>query len=540
MSEVYESDYKSWKLWVWVMTAVVAALIVAGVCFLTKPAEEYETQETTVPVETSEPSLWLGVDEETAAYLTAQFTDPTSWYYMALCDDYISPEYMSPTMFFDSGTDGEKVFFTDADYDAIGADVHSRYVMDASYHKLDHTRANQILWDIFGITMSDFRHPNNRVMNITYYEELDCWSAASCLLWWEVGDGIENSVEILGGQSLENGDIAITYTDGRNCRRVVTVRNTDGVWKVRSNLMASDIEAYSTDFSSMELPWDVPESMSYEQYFSEYRAYTDEDQYGWSGTGWLTDYTVECDGCQLVVRENSKKSGANGNINSPIVWVIQLDLDFTQSFIRYRTQEYLFGVKGNEVFRVDYYGNYETLFLDETGMLAQKHLGGVQWVSDAVDQTIWFVAGVNEGEPHPGIYRIYMPTGQVDLVYDDFPSYAEGVDENGWGIPEQVRIVYSNQEVVWYRDNDAFWAYYNALVDDETSVLYTDPKYSGYELSQEVAPAMMLADELDVDPWLACYFDISTGYYYQEGTGRMSSDLTFDQIDYDGSRWWEK
>ena len=521
----------------WLTIAAVVALIVATVCFLTEPAMEEEPAETTLPAET-EPELWTGVDEATAEELTALFTDPESWYYMALCSDYIAPEFMEVREFFYQGTDGERVYFTEEDLDSISAEGQSRLALEASNHKVDPDRANEILGEVLGITMEDLRNPNTSYTGIHYYEEIDCWSVNNTRPWWGWVEGeYENVVEVLGSQALENGDIAITYTDGRNANRIVTVRNVDGVWKVRSNLLAADVKAYSTDYSAQELPWSVPETMSYEEYFSEVRNYTENDRYGYSGTGWLSDYIIECDGYHMVVRKESTKSGVNANMNQEIIWVIPSEVDFSQCFIRYKTQKWLFGRKGNEIFRVDYYGNYETLFVDETGMLSQTRESG--WASTLMDQTIWFVAGVNEGEPHPGIYRLYMPTGQVDLIYDDFPSYADGVDGNGWSLPAKVSAAYSNVEVAWTQSNEAFWTTYYAMVDDETSVLYTDEKYQGYSLTQEAMPSMLLADDLDVDPSLASHYNALSGELHQTVIGRASSELSFDQIQYEHLRWWE-
>lgn len=524
----------------WITAVAVAAVVIAAVCFLTNPAEDTNLPEETMePTETTAPAeadqiLWEGVDQETAAYLTQQFTDPESWYYMALCDDYISPEFMDPKPFFSNGTDGEPIPFTQKEVELLGEDENGSLVLEYSSHKVDRARADEILGEIFGITMADFRSPEHLHMSIHYYEEQDLYAFASFSPWWAYAD-TDNQVQILGGRLQDNGDIAITYNDGRNAPRVVTVRNVDGVWKVRSNIMVSDVQAYSTDYGDMELPWEVPETLSYEEYFSQRRGYTQNDEYGAAGTGWLADYTVECDGSRLVVRKNSKESGVNVNINSEIVWVIPSDVDFSWCCVRYKTPEYIFGIRGNELFQVDYYGNYETLLVDDTGILAQQVEYGSWSGCYLTDEVIWFVAGVSEGVP--GIYRLYMPTGQVDLIYDDFSAYTDGADQSGWGWP-YIRVAYSNYEVCWFRENEPFWDHYYELVEDPDSVLYTDPRYEGFH-PQEGTGSMILADDLDVEPVVACYYNSAEDHYYQEVIGRISSELTYDEIYRQTSHWWE-
>lgn len=100
---------------------------------------------------------------------------------------------------------------------------------------------------------------------------------------------------------------------------------------------------------------------------------------------------------------------------------------------------------GKELFRIDPYGNQESLFVDETGRIG--YAGGYEEDFRIEDNgnMAWFTAGTPEGY---GIYRIHLPSKQVDVMV----SREE---------PIRIGVPRSNYQLIW------------SFLDDET--IYTTP-----------------------------------------------------------------
>lgn len=490
----------------------------------TQQANDPTVPETTLSLE--DPS-WAGVDEQTKAFLTQQFTTFGTWYNLALTSHYISPEFVDPAMFFCLGTDGTCVPFTQEELDLIQQDGYNRLALDGAAHKLDKKRSDEIMRQTFGITTADLTHPEapRLDLNMFYCQQLDAYC-----VWSRSIPELEqtfSNVEVKDAKTLQNGDIEIFYGLPEGKEGVVTLTQSDGTWKIRSNLSLSDHQAYGVDYSTREkTPWPqvVPLEISYDDYFSSERIYPkeqDDEPWGWD------KYYLACDGENYLIRQRMEPYA---NITQDLLWVIpNVHVDDGITF-RMAMSDYLYGIRGNDIIQMDYWGNIHVLFTDETGSLSKMDPYVVPFLLED-QRVLFFCAGSAD---HMAIYRTYLPSRQTDLFYDGLENMDELSDGDEWGFP-LFHYAYSNFELVWTRENTAFLAHYQSLLDDKDSVLY-GPEY---ESVSEMDWIGRLADREDEDPFLVCYYNAQADTYKESVFGRESSEVTYNHLSaLERTPWW--
>lgn len=209
--------------------------------------------------------------------------------------------------------------------------------------------------------------------------------------------------------------------------------------------------AEPTEPAGLALPWDVPavqEALSYGEYFSEVRSYDQEadiranTEFFVGEDSLAGEYSLQQDeeAVRIVPYKLTKEQ-----------WVIGPAADFEGCVWKIATPTQAFGIRdGKEIFSVDYLtGAQQTLYVDETGglqRLVDSNADGTFMIL-AEDQVLFCLAGAGE---NLGIYRIYLPNGQADLLYDGIPLDA---------VPELLSDkVYSNQSIGWWQKNSEYYA----------------------------------------------------------------------------------
>ncbi len=496
------------------------------------PAETTIQQETNQSTQSPEPQNWTGVDEQTRKFLTEQLTTFGTWYNLGLTSQYISPEFLDPASFFCLGTDGECIPFTPEELDLLEEEGYNHLAMNSGRHKLDRQRADQVLNEIFSISMEDLTHPEAPRIHagIDYHPALDAYSASSSFC-----DDFRkefSQVELKDAIPLANGELEVFYALPSGAEGVITLAQLDGVWKIRSNLNLQDYQAYAVDYSAREKTlWNpvIPLQISYIDYFSQERIYPkqqDDDPLGWDD-----QYSLSCDGKHYLVRQSRQRYHLGEMVTEQALsWVIpNVSTDDGITF-RIAMSDYLYGVRGNDIIQMDYWGNIQVLFTDETGSLGKMDPLSVPFLLED-QRVLFFLAGAGE---RMGIYRVYLPNHQVDLFYDDLESCEDFCDGNGCR-NFVFNYAYSNQELVWTRENTAFLAYFRSLWNDSDSIFYTPE----YESIGEEHWLGKLAEDEDQDPFFACYYSAKTGTYAEAVMGRESSLVTYQDLSpLERTPWW--
>lgn len=188
-------------------------------------------------------------------------------------------------------------------------------------------------------------------------------------------------------------------------------------------------------------PWEVEEQayLSYEEYFSQQRLYDyAEDVFsGWS----LQDADISYDG--TVLRLTDSKGIPMQDIATLKGYLFQT-----------ADKNWIYGIsETSELVRVSYSGKIETLFADRTGLLrslAEKEHAPI-YLADGC--TLFFLAGTDEGI---GIYRLYLPNKQADVLYSSIPRNA---------LRLRLEPPPSNVEAVWDNGDVLFFARYEELLN---------------------------------------------------------------------------
>lgn len=255
-------------------------------------------------------------------------------------------------------------------------------------------------------------------------------------------------------------------------------------------------------------PWEVEEQayLSYEEYFSQQRLYDyAEDVFsGWS----LQDADISYDG--TVLRLTDSKGTPMRDIATLKGYLFQT-----------ADKNWIYGIsEASELVRVSYSGKIETLFADRTGLLrslAEKEHAPI-YLADGC--TLFFLAGTDEGI---GIYRLYLPNKQADVLYSSIPRNA---------LRLRLEPPPSNVEAVWDNGDVLFFARYEELLNTS----------SGY------APEAMGEDEcigiLELDEKLysaqAHYINALTGDYREMPYGYVYLPMprSKENIALNGEAWW--
>ena len=208
-----------------------------------------------------------------------------------------------------------------------------------------------------------------------------------------------------------------------------TVASLDATVGPTAAPTAAVTEAAETEAAEPSLPWELPEKSpdpSYTDYFAEERTYDfKKDLYIGNGMNLIADssdprywtgvYTLEQDeeSLRVVPYKTSQET-----------WVVGPAENYRDCVWAVATPDRAYGFRaGREVVSVDYLsGEITTLYRDETGALSElvegeNHISTGRMIL-ADSRVLYFLAGCEDAA---GIYRLYLPEGQVDFVYGGIP-----------------------------------------------------------------------------------------------------------------------
>lgn len=274
------------------------------------------------------------------------------------------------------------------------------------------------------------------------------------------------------------------------------------------------------------LPWEVPaaeNTPSYEDYFAQVIDYHYPDPDG-GAEPWLISagynidpYVLTYEGPDLYI------ASGNGELLLKITDMPGLDV-----FCCDRSWIYAV-VNGKELIRMNFFGEIETLFTDEAGLIKVNCL--------ADGKVLYFWAGLPEGGA--AIYRLYIPDGRADVLYqitqEELEQYyyeppADGGETefsraSAGYLMSAVEPV-SNFEFTWVTGNREFCELYDSLVlhaGDHPQ--YFDQGLEGVEIKFRI----------EVDYGIREYTD----HYYNARTGEH---LTRQQSGYSNPvyPWWKE
>lgn len=245
-------------------------------------------------------------------------------------------------------------------------------------------------------------------------------------------------------------------------------------------------------------PWEIPEYplMSYDAYFSAVRLY------GYEEREWSPDYYYYRSSwrngqnhCSLSFIDG--KLNAKNKFNG---WYGQIGTDTydEDDLIVACNEEWIFLIlDGKELIRIDYQGeNKETLFVDESGKIAQHEYSTSAYIRD--NCVLFFMAGCEEGY---GIYRLYLPEKKLDLLV---------TSENSIWLLDP----YSNHELSWFIANPEFTALCKRILEDP-------PEKYQHMLSDGVPNGNAFYTEIARDhdtPWeIDYYYNTLTGETLERG-----------------------
>lgn len=245
-------------------------------------------------------------------------------------------------------------------------------------------------------------------------------------------------------------------------------------------------------------PWEIPEypQLSYEEYFSIVRLYGYEERewpsnYYYYRTSWRNGENH----CSLSF--SNGKLNAKNKLNG---WYGQIGTDTygEEDLIVACNEEWIFLVlDGKELIRMDYNGeNKETLFVDESGKIAQHEMSTSAYIRD--NCVLFFMAGAEDGY---GIYRLYLPDKKLDLLVTS--------KESIWLLDP-----YSNHELSWFISNPDFPTLCKRILDDPPEKykdMIIDGKPYGNAFFLEIARDYETPWEIDY------YYNTLTGERLEKG-----------------------
>lgn len=220
----------------------------------------------------------------------------------------------------------------------------------------------------------------------------------------------------------------------------------------------------ASNVSEDQIQWgsETRDYLSYEEYFSQQRLYDyAEDVFsGWS----LQDADISYDG--TVLRLTDSKGIPMQDIATLKGYLFQT-----------ADKNWIYGIsETSELVRVSYSGKIETLFADRTGLLrslAEKEHAPI-YLADGC--TLFFLAGTDEGI---GIYRLYLPNKQADVLYSSIPRNA---------LRLRLEPPPSNVEAVWDNGDVLFFARYEELLN-------TSSGYAPETMGEDECIGMLELDE---------------------------------------------
>ena len=243
-------------------------------------------------------------------------------------------------------------------------------------------------------------------------------------------------------------------------------------------------ETTETEAAEPSLPWELPEQSpdpSYTDYFAEERIYdlrrdlhsstgmnliTDpEDPWYWTGV-----YSLEQDEESLRVVPYKIFQET---------WVVGPAENYRDCLWAVAMPDRAYGFRGGrEVVSVDYLsGEITTLYRDETGALSElieeednNTCRGLMILAEG--RVLYFLAGCEDAA---GIYRLYLPEGQLDLIHGGIP-----LDTKPWLMPP---LVPSNRKVGWCEENPQYAALKEELNTPDSA--YLARYYAGLGPGQE-------------------------------------------------------
>lgn len=275
-------------------------------------------------------------------------------------------------------------------------------------------------------------------------------------------------------------------------------------------------EATEAEATEPSLPWELPEKSpdpSYTDYFAEER--TDEfeknlyintsialiadpsDPWYWTG-----GYSLEQDeeSLRVVPYKTFQET-----------WVVGPAENYRDCVWAVAAPDRAYGFRaGREVVSVDYLsGEITTLYRDETGALSElieeeeDHIcRGLMTLADG--RVLYFLAGCEDAS---GIYRLYLPEGQLDLVYGGIP-----LDTKPFLEP---LLFTSNWKVGWCERNPEYAALKEELNTPDSP--YLAEYYAGLAPGQEpdrVAIYEILDEAIrlyyGVEPYKLYQYDVET------------------------------
>ena len=178
---------------------------------------------TTAP---TNPTISIGtVDPDVYAELTAKFSEPTSWFNMALTCEYASPEELDLRMLFYNGFVEESSKPTALEYTLLKEKLTYKDHLDyMDLQRRPVSKMDAVLTECFGLLTADF--PKNSMI---YLEETDCYYTL------QTGANYALISEFTGAEMLDNGNIRIFYTQSRK-NYAVTLRPIENRYVIWSNL----------------------------------------------------------------------------------------------------------------------------------------------------------------------------------------------------------------------------------------------------------------------------------------------------------------
>ena len=246
------------------------------------------------------------------------------------------------------------------------------------------------------------------------------------------------------------------------------------------------------------LSWEIRDypRMSYEEYFSAVRCY------GYEEREWPEDYyyyhSVWRNGdnrCELWFQRGKLLAGSS--LDGKYVQVGSETYDDDDLIVACNEEWIFLVLDGKELIRMDYHGeNKETLFVDESGKIAQHEAATAAYIRD--NCVLFFMAGCEDGY---GIYRLYLPENKLDLLVTS--------KESIWLLDP-----YSNHELSWFINNPDFSALCKQILDDPPEKyqhMLIDGKPYGNAFFLEIARDYETPWEIDY------YYNTLTGERLEKG-----------------------
>ena len=168
-------------------------------------------------------------DPQTVAELTAKFSEPGSWYNMALTCVYASSKDLNLRMFFSfGGFKDESREPTDQEWEHL-KDIPS-FDINYDFYRLPVSKINAVLTEHFGITVEDLSEES--FLGLQYLEDTDCY------YYMDTGVHYILDFAVTKTTVLEDGTICLYYTIPYGKHFAVTLKPHDDNYWILSNLPA--------------------------------------------------------------------------------------------------------------------------------------------------------------------------------------------------------------------------------------------------------------------------------------------------------------